>query len=97
MDMSEKHISRLINGEVQLTSDMAMRLEMVLGVPARFWSNLESIYREKLSKVQAENEMDEDLEILKKIPYNEMSKNQWVETTRIKEERVINLRKFLKL
>ncbi len=97
MDMSEKHISRLINGEVQLTSDMAMRLEMVLGVPARFWSNLESIYREKLSKVQAENEMDEDLEILKKIPYNEMSKNQWVETTRIKEERVINLRKFFEV
>ena len=36
MDMSEKHISRLINGEVMLTQDMAMRLEMVLGLPARF-------------------------------------------------------------
>lgn len=52
MDMSEKHISRLINGEVQLTPDVAMRLEMVLGVPAHFWSNLESIYREKLAKIQ---------------------------------------------
>ncbi len=48
MDMSEKHISKLINGDVQLTSDMAVRLEIVLGVPARFWSNLEAIYREKL-------------------------------------------------
>ncbi|MGI6509782.1 MAG: HigA family addiction module antitoxin [Erysipelotrichaceae bacterium] len=97
MDMSEKHISRLINGEVQLTSDMAMRLEMVLGVPARFWSNLESIYREKLSKAQAENEMDEDLEILKKIPYNDMAKNGWVEKTSRKEEKVINLRKFFEV
>lgn len=31
MDMSEKHISRLINGDVQLTSEVAVRLEMVLG------------------------------------------------------------------
>ena len=31
MDMSEKHISRLINGEVQLTHEVAYRLEMVLG------------------------------------------------------------------
>lgn len=74
MEMSEKHISKLINGEVQLTSDMALRLEMVLGVPAHFWNNLESNYREKLARVNAESEMDEDLEILKKIPYNEMAK-----------------------
>ncbi len=53
MDMSEKHISKLINGEVILTPDVAMRLEMVLGLPAHFWNNLESIYREKLVKVQA--------------------------------------------
>lgn len=27
MDMSEKHISKLINGEVKLTTDVAERLE----------------------------------------------------------------------
>lgn len=97
MDMSEKHISRLINGEVQLTSDVAMRLEMVLGLPALFWSNLESIYREKLLKVQAENEMDADLETVKKIPYNEMARNGWVQETRNNIERVINLRKFFEI
>ena len=29
MDMSEKHISKLINGEVKLTPEVAVRLEMV--------------------------------------------------------------------
>lgn len=67
MDMSEKHISKLINGEVQLTPDVAMRLEMVLGLPARFWNNLEAIYREKLQLVQAENEMEQDIAIMKNI------------------------------
>ena len=60
MDLSEMHVSQLINGEVQLTPDVAARLETVLGVPAKFWNNLEAIYREKLLKVEAENSMDED-------------------------------------
>ena len=94
MDMSEKHISRLINGEVQLTPDMAYRLEMVLGLPARFWNNLEAIYREKLAKVEAENALDADKELAKKFPYNEMAKHGWVPDTRDTGERAINLRKF---
>lgn len=97
MDMSEKHISKLINGEVQLTPEMAMRLELVLGLPAHFWNNLESNYREKLLKVQAENDMDEDLEIMKKMPYNEMAKNEWVSKTINPNERVNNLRKFFEV
>ena len=48
MDMTEKHISHLINGEVGLTPNVALRLEMVLGIPAKFWNNLETIYQEKL-------------------------------------------------
>ena len=52
MGMSEEHISRLIHGDAQLTRDVAYRLEMVLGVPAQFWINLESIYRNKLMNIK---------------------------------------------
>ena len=97
MDMSEKHISRLINGEVLLTPDVAFRLEMVLGVPAEFWNRLEAIYREKLIKAKAENELDAEKELAKKIPYLEMSKNGWVPETRNASERVLNLRKFFEV
>ena len=58
MGMSEKHISKLINGEVQLTPDVAVRLEMVLGIPAKFWNRLEATYREKLVKSNAENDLN---------------------------------------
>ncbi len=75
MGMSEKHISKLINGEVQLTPDVAIRLEMVLGVPAKFWNKLEITYREKLVKANAENDMEADKKLAKKLPYCEMSKN----------------------
>lgn len=94
MDMSEKHISRLINGEVRLTPDVAVRLEMVLGVPARFWSNLEAIYREKLEKVRVENAMDSDIEVARLLPYNEMAKLTWVPETNNQTEKVEYLRKY---
>ncbi len=97
MDMSEKHISKLINGDVQLTPDAAVRLEMVLGVPARFWTSLESIYREKLIKVKAENAMDTDEILAKQLPYSEMAKFGWVPETKDLKEKVINLRKYFEV
>ncbi|MDD3422263.1 MAG: helix-turn-helix domain-containing protein [Bacilli bacterium] len=95
MDLSEKHISRLINGNVLLTTDVAMRLEMVLGIPASFWNNLEFLYRENILKVENENNMDEDVELIKNYPYSRVVKLGWLPKASTKEEKVINLRKFL--
>lgn len=38
MDMSERHI----NGEIQFTPDIAVRLEMILGIFGKFRNNLEA-------------------------------------------------------
>lgn len=97
MDMSEKHISRLINGDVQLTPEVAVRLEVVLGVPAKFWNNLEAIYREKLVKVEAENAMEADETLAKQLPYREMAKFGWVPETRDSKEKVVNLRNYFEV
>lgn len=97
MDMSEKHISRLINGEVQLTPDVALRLEVVLGIEASFWTKLESIYREKLARVNAENSMDEDEEIARILPYGEMASFEWVPKTKNNKEKVIHLRRYFEV
>ena len=94
MGMSEKHISNLINGDVRLTPEVAFRLEMVLGIPAKFWNNLESVYRDKIIKANAENEMDADIELMKKFPYREMERNEWVPHATNSVERVINLRQY---
>ena len=97
MDMSEKHISKLINGEVRLTPEVAYRIESILGVPAYFWNNLEAYYRERLIKAQEENEMDADIEISKQIPYSEIAKLGWIKLTSKATEKVINLRRFFEV
>lgn len=94
MEMSEKHISRLINGEVILTPQTAYKLELVLGLPASFWNKLEAQYREKAILVEQENSLEKDIEIAKKFPYSEMASYGWVEETRNIQNKVINLRKF---
>lgn len=97
MDMSEKHISKFLNGDVILTTDMASRLEMVLGLPALFWNNLESIYREKLQLIKEENEMDEDKKLIEKYPYAQIAKLGWVESSENPLVKVKELRKFFEV
>jgi HTH-type transcriptional regulator/antitoxin HigA len=97
MGMSEKHISKLINGEVILTYETSVKLEIVLGVPAQFWNNLEAIYREKLIKIESDKKMDTDLEIANNIPYAEMAKFGWVLDTRNPIERVQHLRRYFEV
>jgi HTH-type transcriptional regulator/antitoxin HigA len=97
MGMSEKHISRLINGKVELTSDVALRLESVLGLPAKFWNNMESNYREQLSRVEAELDMEKDEEIASKFPYAKLASLGWIPITRKKNEKVKNLRAFFEV
>lgn len=94
MDMTEKHISRLINGEVRLTPEVALRMEHVLGLPAQFWNNLEARYREKLAVVESENAMDADIELAKKIPYAEIASFGWIPPARTATEKVHHLRNF---
>jgi len=97
MGLSEKHISHLINGQVELTQDVALRLESVLGVPASFWNNLESIYREKLTRVIVEQELESDAELAAAFPYQKMAALGWVAPARKAEEKVLNLRCFFEV
>ena len=97
MDISEKHISKLINGEVHLTYAIASKLETVLGIPAKFWNNLEAEYQDSLVKAKEENQMDQDIKLVKGFPYSEMAKNHWIPKTRSNTEKVKNLRKYFEV
>ena len=97
MALSEKHVTNLLKGNVILNSKMALRLEMVLSVPAIFWENLEAIYRENLLKVQEENQLEADFDIIKKLPYNEMVKYGWIPKCTEKYDKVVACRKYFEV
>ena len=46
----KKTINEIIMGKAAITSETALQLERVLGVPASFWNNLERNYQERLAR-----------------------------------------------
>ena len=97
MGMSEKHISHLINGKVELTHEVALRLESVLGIPAKFWNNMEALYREQEARVLEELALEHDESIAMKMPYTKCAELGWLEKTRNRSEKVYNLRRFFEV
>lgn len=51
MELSENSVNALISGQMLLSTDIATKLEKVLGMTAQFWLNLETIYREKIEQI----------------------------------------------
>lgn len=73
-DLTEQSLVRIFKGEQPISYETANRLELVTGVPARFWNNLEAQYREQLAKIEERNRLENDLKWLDLIPVNELVK-----------------------
>ena len=95
--INKKTINEIINGKAPITTSTALKLEYVFNIPASFWNNLESNYRESLEREKDIYSIKEEEEkYLINIPYTEMAKRNWdyIEKTRDPYEKVVNLRKF---
>ncbi len=77
--MAEKTISQIINGIAPITYETAEKLEMALGVPARFWNKRELTYREAIARIEAQQRLAGDVEWLKQIPVKILIERKFVE------------------
>lgn len=94
--LDKKTINLIIQGKAVITSETALGLERVLGIPAQFWLNLESQFQiHQVRKAQWEQAASFK-DWAGQFPYSEMSKNGWVEETPSKfyDARAWNLLKF---
>lgn len=56
---SRKQVNEIVNGRAPITSDTAMRLERVTGIPAKAWLKYEALYRADLARIADEEELAE--------------------------------------
>lgn len=96
MGITKKNINEIIKGKAPITNSTALKLEYIFKIPASFWNNLESSYRDSLERKKDRESIIEDEKYLLNIPYSEMAKRNWdwIEKTRDSYEKVVNLRKF---
>ena len=52
---NEEFVRQLMAGDIDLTEDLANRIEKAINIPAYFLLNLERFYRDDLAKVAQEN------------------------------------------
>lgn len=89
---SPKNINELINGKIELSDEMAFKLELVLGVSAQFWINLETSFRQELVRREL-------IESAKNTPisnyqYSWLAKFGFVKQTSIKKMKIEQLSRF---
>ena len=94
--INKKTINEIIKGKAPITTSTALKLEYVFNIPASFWNNLESSYREALEREKDLKSIEEDEKYLVDIPYSEMANRGWdyIEKTRNPFDKVKNLRRF---
>ncbi|MES2648117.1 MAG: ImmA/IrrE family metallo-endopeptidase [Bacteroidota bacterium] len=68
MGKTASKIHDLITGKEPITVTTALQLEKVLGIDAPFWLNSENNYREKLARLDAEEQMEANLDWVKQFP-----------------------------
>jgi addiction module HigA family antidote len=73
-----KTINEIIQGKAALTPETALQLERVLGIPAAFWSSLESNYREHLARTAERRRLEEHVDWMRTLPVAAMIRQGWI-------------------
>lgn len=73
--LTPKHVNQLIQGLVPLSPDVAARLELVTGMPARMWNRLEADYQTTVTRLRQREDFAELASWVKdEIPVRELVK-----------------------
>ncbi|MFH0778951.1 MAG: helix-turn-helix domain-containing protein [Candidatus Eisenbacteria bacterium] len=74
----KKTISEIVNGKAAITPETALQFELVLGVPAEFWSARERHYREYLARLAEARALEQQAKWAQKFPVREMRRRRWL-------------------
>ena len=97
---SPKHVSEVVRGKKDISSEFANRLEYALDIPAYFWLNLQGNYDKEIFEINNINNVEKkELDILKELKevVNYCEESNIIECNSKKEITVLNMRKFLNI
>jgi len=93
-NLTEKHISNIIQGKASITEDTAIKFEYVFGGKASFWINLQNNYDENLARLAFEKNLIKELPLVKNFPFKELAAYNFVSKETKPVEKLKELLKF---
>lgn len=86
-----KTLSYLLNGQANITNDLAKKLSAMMGTSVDIWLNLQNAYDKKLIEIQKAKDFDEQAEIAKLVDYKYFIEVAGLPVTRAIEEKIAYL------
>lgn len=95
MGRPKKTINEIIQGKTAITPETALQLELVLDIPASFWSNREQQYQEAKARIEEEKQLANQVGWLEEnqLPIHEMCRRQWISCC---DDKINQLREVLR-
>lgn len=90
-----KTVNEIIKGKAAITPETAIQLERALGISARFWTGLETQYRDTLARLEAERELEAQTNWLEGFPVADMVRHGLITPGGSKAERLGKVLSFL--
>lgn len=92
-----KTVSKLVNGECNLSNDLIQRLSSMFGLSVEFWFSLQNKYEEKKLEIEQIQRIDNQKDIVKTIDYSYFVRVVALPVAKKIEDKIKNLCKYLKV
>lgn len=88
MGRTTSKVNDIISSKEPITMATALQLEKVLGIDARFWINRETLYRERLARIEEAEQYEACIEWAKLQPFKELANKGYIKSTKPNAEMV---------
>lgn len=92
-----KYVSDLVNGKINLTDEMVLKLSIVFGTSTTMWLNLNQKYIEKKLEIEKRIQLDEERVLVRQMEYKFWVDLGLVKATRVAEEKIMELQRYFKV
>ena len=97
MGTTAKTLSQLLNGQANITNDLAKKLSVMMGTSTEVWQRLQNAYDQKIIEIQQAEDFDEQKELVKQIDYAYFVDVAGLPKTKSTEEKISILCSFFKV
>ena len=97
MGTTGKTLSLLLNGQSNITNDLAKKLSVMMGTSVELWQNLQNTYDQKLIEIQQAQDFEEQQAVARMIDYKYFVEVAGLTATKSTNDRTANLCRYLKV